>query len=629
MPAANLSLQTIITHSISYLGGCGSKALPALLQYCGKEMQHHPTQKFHLLIFAADDNADAPAQHWQTLQTLLQNMQPATLIAELLQLTILPISGCQRLALERGRITIDLYLSCNTHTLKDIVVPATWISQWFWHTSFLPEMALVWQLARLSQDHCVIRLSEPDTTLKQHFVTAGFQYFHGDKEVTTKLAADDIAISERQALRHQALAQLLPFPRYCWQPLARDQQVAIIGAGIAGASLALSLAERGMRTHVFCSDQAAGDSASGNRQGALYPLLTPEADPLNTFFQKGFLFSRQRIIQLAQMGMDVPHDFCGVLVTGFDARSRARLRKIAEGQPWPTQLLQWLSTEAANAQAGVDVNEAGIYYPLGGWVNPKKLTQASLQQAQELGFANLTFDSEICKLMPNNAGQWMLTDKHDICYGPFTAVVVASGSNMAQFSQTAELQATPFRGQVSEVPTQAGLAKIKTVLCAKGYLTPAWQNTHCLGASYIKDPQTLAYSEIEQQENLEKIQQSYADAEWPFGINVGSQARVGVRMVTRDHLPMASVVPDVKLIQSLAIKQANDINFWRETAAPIHNGLYVLGALGSRGLCSGPLAAEMLAAELTHQPLPLSLSELERLSANRMWLRKLLKGKTL
>jgi tRNA 5-methylaminomethyl-2-thiouridine biosynthesis bifunctional protein len=178
------------------------------------------------------------------------------------------------------------------------------------------------------------------------------------------------------------------------------------------------------------------------------------------------------------------------------------------------------------------------------------------------------------------------------------------------------------------VPTQPGLAEVNTVLCARGYLTPAWEHIHCLGASYVKDPQSLSYNESEQQENLEKLQQSYPDTSWHRHLKMGQQARVGVRMVTRDHLPMAGAIPDVTAIYSQA-KVIHDIDFWRKTKAPLHQGLYVLGALGSRGLCSAPLAAEMLAAELTHQPPPLSVTELEHLSANRKWMRKLLKGKEL
>ncbi|MFQ6370532.1 FAD-dependent 5-carboxymethylaminomethyl-2-thiouridine(34) oxidoreductase MnmC [Shewanella sp. YIC-542] len=625
-----------------YLGGCGTAALPRLLQDCAAALTKAPHRRIHVLMFAADDTTDDAASHLQQLHVQLAPYHHLPLIAALMQQPLLPLAGCQRILLEGGQLTLDIYLSCQQAVLAAMVVPNPkvghpWISRWYWGAPFMPEMAWVWQLARLSLDDAVIDLQLAHapvsrlSALKQKFMTAGFHCQSltsapaADQPTTP--AADSIATMERRALNHQASERCLPFPRYSLPPIAPKHPVAIIGAGIAGSMLALSLAERGIANQVFCADECPGEGASGNRQGALYPLLAPDAGPQNDFFQQGFLFSRQRIEQLAAQGYDIPHDFCGVLQSGFDPRSRAKLHKIATGQPWSEQLLRLLSPSEANAVAGVPLNEASLYYPLGGWVCPPKLTQAALQRAQVLGHTRIAVNSKITALKPHNA-QWQVQDAQGQCYGPFAAVVIASGNGMTRYHQTAQLQATAFRGQVSEVPTQPSLAGIKTVLCNKGYLTPAWQQVHCLGASYVKDGDARHYSETEQQDNLSKIQQSYPDATWPQYIAIGSRARVGIRMVTRDHLPMVGAVPDVPALKTLAAS-ARDSHFWQQTAAPCHSGLYVLGALGSRGLCSGPLAAEMLAAELTHQPLPLSADELERLSAHRMWSRKLLKGKPL
>ena len=46
--------------------------------------------------------------------------------------------------------------------------------------------------------------------------------------------------------------------------------------------------------------------------------------------------------------------------------------------------------------------------------------------------------------------------------------------------------------------------------------------------------------------------------------------------------------------------------------APVYRNLFVLGALGSRGLCSAPLTAEILAAQISHEPLPLDRETLAK-----------------
>jgi len=62
-------------------------------------------------------------------------------------------------------------------------------------------------------------------------------------------------------------------------------------------------------------------------------------------------------------------------------------------------------------------------------------------------------------------------------------------------------------------------------------------------------------------------------------------------------------------------------------SAPVWPDLYLLGALGSRGLCSAPLAAEVLASQMSNEPILLDATTLGVLNPNRLWVRKLLKGK--
>ncbi|MEG9450225.1 MAG: bifunctional tRNA (5-methylaminomethyl-2-thiouridine)(34)-methyltransferase MnmD/FAD-dependent 5-carboxymethylaminomethyl-2-thiouridine(34) oxidoreductase MnmC, partial [Klebsiella quasipneumoniae] len=62
-------------------------------------------------------------------------------------------------------------------------------------------------------------------------------------------------------------------------------------------------------------------------------------------------------------------------------------------------------------------------------------------------------------------------------------------------------------------------------------------------------------------------------------------------------------------------------------SAPVFHNLFMLGALGSRGICTAPLSAEILAAQMSAEPLPLDSDTLAALNPNRLWVRKLLKGK--
>ena len=181
---------------------------------------------------------------------------------------------------------------------------------------------------------------------------------------------------------------------------------------------------------------------------------------------------------------------------------------------------------------------------------------------------------------------------------------------------------------MSHIPTAPQLSKLRQVLCYDGYLTPQNPSNghHCIGASYHRGETDMQYSEADQQQNRQRPVDCFPNASWAKEVNVGEgQARCGVRCATRDHLPMAGNVPDY----DATLEVYQDLADSKETAvsAPVHPELFMLGGLGSRGLCSAPLLAEVLAAQMSDEPVPLDRVTLAGLNPNRLWVRKLLKGK--
>ncbi|MBN0825729.1 FAD-dependent oxidoreductase, partial [Pseudomonas aeruginosa] len=91
-------------------------------------------------------------------------------------------------------------------------------------------------------------------------------------------------------------AQTLSFPaRAPWfaRSSSDAREAAIIGGGIASALLSLALLRRGWQVTLYCADEAPAQGASGNRQGALYPLLSQHDPALARFFPAAFTFARR------------------------------------------------------------------------------------------------------------------------------------------------------------------------------------------------------------------------------------------------------------------------------------------------------------------------------------------------
>ena len=396
--------------------------------------------------------------------------------------------------------------------------------------------------------------------------------------------------------------------------------VPIIGGGIASALLSLALLHRGWQVTLYCADDAPASGASGNRQGALYPLLSAHDPALFQFFPAAFTFARRLYDTLPVM---FDHEWCGVTQLGWDERSQQKIAQMLS-LGLPEDIARAVSAQEAADTTGVETGCEGIQYPLGGWLCPAELTAAVIALAQSRGLT-AHYARKVESLSRTERWDLRFADGKEASHA---SVVLANGHNISQFIQTESLPVYPVGGQVSHIPTTSELGKLRQVLCYDGYLTPQNPSNghHCIGASYHRGETDMRYSEADQAQNRQRLIDCFPDAAWAKEVDISEgEARCGVRCATRDHLPMVGNVPDyaATLTQYASLHEQPDI----ADSAPVCRNLFMLGALGSRGLCTAPLSAELLAAQMSAEPLPLDSDTLAALNPNRLWVRKLLKGK--
>ncbi len=532
----------------------------------------------------------------------------------------LPVSGCHRLLFADGRIRLDLWFGDIKEMLPQVPHPATGLVDAWYLDGFSPAKNPEMWTQDLFDD--LARLARPDATLST-FTCAGF--------VRRGLIAAGFAMkkvkghgSKREMLagvREGKVPQQSIAPWYA-RPAGREGEVLIIGGGIASAMTALSLVERGRHVTLLCEDGEPASGASGNRQGALYPLLNGEHDALSRFYSLAFGFARNRLLALAKHH-PVAFSLCGVTQLGYDDKSAAKLAKMSQG-PFPPELMHPLSAAEVEQVVGLPCDADGVSYPLGGWLCPADLTRAAIREAQASGRLEVVFNAAVTRIAEEADG-WHL-ESRDGRQWRAPNLVVAAGHQLPALLPFAELPLYPVRGQVSHVPTTAGLSQLKTVLCYDGYLTPAHNGAHCIGASYGRNQTDLAYRTDEQEQNRARLQACVPQQRWPAEVDVsGALARIGLRCASRDHLPVAGPVARLAALADHDVNAPAD----QQSALPLHAGLYVLGALGSRGLCSAPLCGELVASEICGEPLPLAADLLEALHPARYWVRRLRRGKPL
>ncbi|EOI3455163.1 bifunctional tRNA (5-methylaminomethyl-2-thiouridine)(34)-methyltransferase MnmD/FAD-dependent 5-carboxymethylaminomethyl-2-thiouridine(34) oxidoreductase MnmC [Cronobacter turicensis] len=575
-------------------------------------------QRLHFISFekfplTPADLASAHA-HWPELAPWAQQLQAQWPMA---------LPGCQRVLLDDGRVTLDLWLG-DINELVDTLDDThnRQVDAWFldgFAPSKNPDMwtpGLFAAMARLARPGGTLATFTSAGFVRRGLIDAGFNVvkrkgFGRKREMLTGALSVDVPPPVRA-------------PWYARRPASGDKDVAIVGGGIASALLALALQRRGWQVTLYCEDDAPAQGASGNRQGALYPLLSHHDAALAAFFPAAFTFAR-RLYDALPVSFD--KDWCGVTQLGWDEKSQTKISQMLE-LGLPESLARGVDSDTVRERSGVETGCGGIEYPQGGWLCPAQLTAGVVTLAQAHGL-RVHYGHRVSALHPENGG-WRL-DFASGAQARHAVLVLANGHQLSGFPQTETLPVYPVGGQVSHIPTTPGLGALRQVLCYDGYLTP--QNPangmHCIGASYHRGVSEMRYQEEDQQHNRQRLIDCLPAAAWTQDVDVSAgDARCGVRCATRDHLPMVGNAPDyAATLRDYATLSHHASAPETVAPAPVLENLFVLGALGSRGLCSAPLAAEILASQMNGEPLPLDGATLAALNPNRLWVRKLLKGR--
>lgn len=536
------------------------------------------------------------------------------------------VAGCYRLHFDN--ITLDLWLGDvmdNLPQLGDYM--ANKIDAWFLDGFAPSKNPQMWQEELFQQ---MYRFTKPEGTFATF--TAASSVRKGLLQAGFEVEKRKGFGQKRECLTGKKIFENAPhfIPQTPWYlpqsaDLTHGTDIAIVGGGIASLFCALSLLERGAKVTLYCADEEPALNASGNKQGAFYPQLSDDDEINIRFYIHAFFYGLQRLAQ-ARQHFSFEHDFCGVALCAYNEKSAVKIRKIFQ-LGLPTTLIQPQTIEQLSEKAGLPLPCGGAFIPQGAWLAPREFVQNGFAYLQSIGL-EIKKLQKIARLEQQNQG-WILQNEQGETFH-HNIVVLANGHQLTEFTQTEHLPLYPVRGQVSQIPSSPTLQKLKTVLCYDGYITPVdrAQTSHCIGASHVRNNATRYFSETEQQENQEKIQRNLTGVDWVNEVNCrDNQARIGVRCAVRDRIPMMGNVPNF----AQQVKEYHNLFNLRRRKQPIKSAvnfpnLFLIGALNSRGLTSAPILGESLASLIFNEPLPLSEEIIHTLSANRSWIRKLLKG---
>ncbi|GMQ45953.1 bifunctional tRNA (5-methylaminomethyl-2-thiouridine)(34)-methyltransferase MnmD/FAD-dependent 5-carboxymethylaminomethyl-2-thiouridine(34) oxidoreductase MnmC [Vibrio sp. 10N] len=553
-------------------------------------------------------------QSWPELATYAEQLQAHYPIA---------VPECHRIVLADGAITLDLWFGDIKDCLPNVPTPEQGVVDCWFLDGFAPSKnPEMWNqelfngMVKLAKQDCTCATFTAAGFVRRGLIEAGFEMKKA-KGFGTKRDMIVGHVANKQPYSNYA-------PLYTRTSKPRPKHVAIIGGGVASATLIAALDQRGVKTSLYCKDPEPAHGASGNRQGAVYPLLNGEHRGVSRVFAPAFLYARQ-FVQQAATRFKFDHDWCGVTQLMWDDKSQQKLERMLEAD-FPSQLIHKLDAETTSQVIGVTSPHASVHYPLGGWLCPAELTKGLIDYYTSNGNLSAHFNAAITTIEQSEDGLWTLNGVNLAAEG-FDAVIVANGHEFSQLAQTKALHLTAVKGQVSHIPTTAALQDIKSVLCYDGYMTPHNPNTmtHCIGASYDRKHIDTDFDSKAQQENGDKLKACVPNVAWVDEVDTsGNESRQGIRTVSRDHLPFVGQVADFDALNHAYEERGNKLEQLTQ-----YSGIYCLLGLGSRGLSSAPLLGELLASEICGDPLPLPVNLLSELHPSRTWIKRINKAKPL
>ncbi|MGC7405433.1 bifunctional tRNA (5-methylaminomethyl-2-thiouridine)(34)-methyltransferase MnmD/FAD-dependent 5-carboxymethylaminomethyl-2-thiouridine(34) oxidoreductase MnmC [Pandoraea pneumonica] len=387
----------------------------------------------------------------------------------------------------------------------------------------------------------------------------------------------------------------------------------VIGAGMAGAAMALRLVARGWRVKLFERAEAPGSAASGNPAGVFHPQLSADDNVLARLTRAGFLYA---LSQWRTLPGGLPGRADGLLQVATNDDEARSLAQLVTAQGYPEEYVKWVDAAQASALAGETLAFGGLWFPEGGWLAPAMLCRA------ELVAAGPSLDARygVCvERLEQRDGRWVALDESGRMLADASVAIVTAADEsqrlLGPYLPPEFIPVQRVRGQLTFLPPDS-LPELRIPVCGEGYVAPSPLGGAgpITGATYGFDDPATDVRVGDHQANLRRLAallpahaRLFGDEEGGLG-SASAAAELGGRTAFRalvtDRMPMAGQLPDMAAIASSAPERRR-LAGGHLRDLPRLPGLYASFAFGSRGLVFAALCAELVASQIEGEPWPI------------------------
>jgi len=481
------------------------------------------------------------------------------------------LPGFHRLTFEGGRVLLTLCVGEARTRLREHDFSADSVR--LDHAAAAPDLFLLKAIARLCRPGTQLAWRADAAPEQAHLRQCGFVTAQADAATDDPPAQLSAVFSPRWHLKGPAGI-----------PPVGAGRCVVVGGGLAGGAAAASLARRGWQVLVLDAAAEPAGGASSLPAGLVAPHQSPDDSQLSRLCRSGVRITLQQASELLRPGSDWLRS--GLLAHRADAESALPV-------DYPEALAPW--SQRANAVqtqlAGLSNHCPALWHEQAGWVKPAALVRAWLAQP------GITWRGgvHVAQIAPCATG-WQLLGDTGAELALAELVVIAAAQHSAELAPV-ELMLQPVRGQVSWALQPPDASFPPFAVNGHGYFLsgvplaegPAW----LCGATFDRDdsePFARAADHAENLARLEVLLPAVATQLAPAFRSGQVQSWVGVRCASADRRPLVGKL------------------------AP---GLWLSTAMGSRGLSFAPLCAELIAARLHREPLPLPRKLAQALDVQR------------
>lgn len=506
--------------------------------------------------------------------------------------------GSHRLVFDHGQVVLTLVFDDVLPGLKNLSASVDAIFLDGFAPAKNPDM---WSPAVC---RALARLAKRGTTLATYTVAAA---------VRDGLSQAGFVVEKQPGFGHKAAMLRGQFRVERDLPAGQPGSALVLGAGLAGCSIAAELAARGIAVTLLERLPGPAQATSGNWAGCYLPLPSLDDNLTSRLVRAGFLAVRQQLARLQQAGINLEWAETGVVQMAKDDETALQQQQIAQALAMPAEFGCLLDAAALGERAGVPLPAGGWWFVHGGWVRPASLCAALLQQAGPA--VDVRYGVNVAGLAPSGCG-WQALAADGATLASADVVILANSIGVPEVWPAMEWPLSRIRGQIDYLLAGC-LPAFGPVLCREGYVLPVVDGVHVVGASFDFRNQSPALSEASAAGNRQRLQQLLPQLDPAASLPV-SGGRVGLRCVSGDRMPLVGAVPDVVSPQAAAGMSLAQL--------PRVAGLYSLTGIGSRGLVWAGLCAGLLADRLVGDPARLEQDLIDAIDPARFWLRQLRRG---